>query len=236
MSPVPYKPNCISTPTIYIMDKKEFHRANLPHYQQPGQAYFVTWNLQDAIPALALKDYSEKLSALRYGIDYAVKCNQSTDYIKALKLEFNILRKKRMKAMEDLLHLENKCVVNLSKMENTIIVHNTLCYWEGQKLKNHAICVMPNHVHWVFELFEKDKNGNPVWLEDIMKSVKRYSATQINLLEHKKGTLWHKESWDTTIRDNRHLYEAIEYTKNNPVMAKLVSDWKEWKGTTIFED
>lgn len=76
------------------MEKKEFHRANLPHYQQPGQAYFVTWNLQDAIPALALKDYSEKLLSISYGIDYSVKCNQSTDYINSLKLEFNILRKK----------------------------------------------------------------------------------------------------------------------------------------------
>ncbi len=215
--------------------KKEFHRANLPHYQQPGQAYFVTWNLQDAIPALALKENSEKLSSLRYTIDYAKKINQSADYIDTLKLEFNILNKKRMKAMEDLLHLENKCSVNLSKLENTSIIHNALCYWEGQKLKNHAICVMPNHVHWVFELFQKDETGKLVWLEDILKSVKLYSSTQINLLEHKKGTLWHKESWDTTIRNDRHLYEAIEYTKNNPVLAKLVSHWMDWRGTLIFE-
>jgi len=217
------------------MEKKEFHRANLPHYQQPGQAYFVTWNLHDAIPALALKDYSEKLSSLRNCIESAVKCNQSTDNINALKLEFNILRKKRMKAMEDLLHLENKCSVDLAKQEYTAIVHNALCYWEGQRLKNYAICVMPNHVHWVFELYKKDENGNDVWLEDILKSVKRYSATQINLLENKKGTIWHKESWDTTIRDNRHLYEAIEYTKNNPVMAKLLTNWNDWKGTLIFD-
>ena len=236
MSLVPFKPSMnLSQTNTKFMGKKEFHRANLPHFQQPGQAYFVTWNLQDAIPALALKDYSEKLSSIRYSIDYAVKCNQSTDYINALKLEFNILRKKRMKAMEDLLHLENKCSVNLSEIENTSVIHNALCYWEGRKLKNHAICVMSNHVHWVFELFDKDENGNQVWLQDIMKSVKQYSATQINLLKQRKGTLWHKESWDTTIRDNRHLYEAIEYTKNNPVMAKLVDDSKDWNGTMIFE-
>ena len=28
-----------------MREKKEFHRNNLPHFQQPGQAYFVTWNL-----------------------------------------------------------------------------------------------------------------------------------------------------------------------------------------------
>lgn len=217
------------------MEKKEFHRANLPHFQQPGQAYFVTWNLQDAIPAMALKDYSEKLSVIRSSIDFAVKYSQSSEYINGLKQEFNILRKKRMKAMEDLLHNENISTVNLSKIENTTIIHKALCYWEGQKLKNHTICVMPNHVHWVFELYEKDENGNQVWLEEILKSVKQFTATQINQQEHKTGTLWHKESWDTTIRDNRHLYEAIEYTRNNPVVAKLVTDWKDWKGTLIFE-
>ena len=148
------------------MEKKEFHRANLPHYQQPGQAYFLTWNLHDAIPALALKDYSDKLSSLRYRIDYAIKCNQSPEYINSLKLEFNILRKKRMKAMEDLLHLENKCSVNLATLENTAIVHTALTFWEGRKLKNHAICVMPNHVHWVFELFNKDENGKLTKVEN----------------------------------------------------------------------
>ena len=214
------------------MDKKEFHRANLPHFQQSGQAYFVTWNLQDAIPFLALNDYSEKISDFHTAIDFAIKSNQSVDYINNLKLECNILRKKKMKAMEDLLHLNNNSSINLSKIENTNIIHNALQYWEGIKLKNDAICVMPNHVHWVFHLFEKDENGNAIWLEEILKSVKQFSATKINQLENKKGTLWHKESWDTNIRDPRHLFEAIEYTRNNPVVAKMVGDWK---GTLIFE-
>jgi len=37
------------------MEKKEFYRHALPHFQQPGQAYFVTWSLKDALPAKALK-------------------------------------------------------------------------------------------------------------------------------------------------------------------------------------
>jgi REP element-mobilizing transposase RayT len=217
------------------MEKKEFHKANLPHYQQPGQAYFVTWNLHDAIPAKALKDYTENLTQMRTSIDFAVKANHPPEQISGLQYDYNILRKKMMKAYEDLLHLKNKCIVDLSKAENTTIVQNALCYWEGKKLINHAICVMPNHVHWVFQLFEKDVNGKPIWLEELLKSVKQFSATQINQLEHQKGTLWHKESLDTTIRDERHLYEAIEYTRNNPVVAGLVSDWGDWKGTLVFE-
>ena len=216
------------------MEKKEFHRANLPHFQQPGQAYFVTWNLHDAIPAKALQDYTQKLKLLRNNIDFAIQSNRLQEQISELKFEYNILRKKMMKAFEDLLHIENKSVINLSKPHNTQIVINALRYWEDKRLENFAICVMPNHVHWVFKLLEEDKNGNPVWLDDVLKSVKQYSATQINKQEKRAGMLWHKESWDTTIRDDRHLYEAIEYTRNNPVKAGLVTHWSEWEGTMIF--
>ncbi|MDD2797855.1 MAG: hypothetical protein PHV20_04605 [Bacteroidales bacterium] len=217
------------------MEKKEFHRANLPHYQQPGQAYFVTWNLYDAIPAKALQDYTQKLKLLRSNIDFAIHSNRPHEQISELRFEYNILRKKMMKAFEDLLHLENKSVINLSKPHNTQIVINALRYWEDKRLYNYTICVMPNHVHWVFKLLKENENGKPVWLDDVLKSVKQYSATQINKQEKRAGMLWHKESWDTTIRDDRHLYEAIEYTRNNPVTAGLVTHWSDWLGTIIFE-
>ena len=48
--------------------KKEFYRHLLPHFQQPGQAYFITWNLKDAVPKKALKRYSDELEKLRLQI------------------------------------------------------------------------------------------------------------------------------------------------------------------------
>ena len=69
-----------------------------------------------------------------------------------------------------------------------------------------------------------------------MQSVKRYSATVINKIEGISGSLWQKESYDTTIRDDIHLYNAIDYTINNPVKAGLVNNWYEWKGTRLFND
>lgn len=216
------------------MEKKEYHRANLPHYQQLGQSYFVTWSLKDAIPAKALKDYSEQLASLRLHIETSKRDNNSLLFAE-LNSAYYILRKKMMKAYEDLLHLNNKTIVDLSSTDNLKIVIDALIFWQDKKLRNYAICVMTNHVHWVFEIFKKDNNGKAVYLEDIMKSVKQFSATEINKLSGNQGSLWHKESWDTTIRDNRHLYEAIEYTKNNPVKAGLVTDWRAWEGTVIFD-
>jgi len=230
------------------MQKKEYYKHNLPHFQQPGQAYFVTWSLKDAVPKHALQHFANKLEILRSQIktDLADSFSGLADSdpplekesrfgdretkIEKLKNKYNLLKKRYIKAYNDLLDVQLNPYIDLSKPENTEIIINALKYWEDKKLKNHAFCVMPNHVHWVFELFEKDVEGNPVYLQDIMCSVKRFSANEINKLENRSGSLWQKESFDTTIRDGKHLYYAVEYTLTNPVKAGFVSDWRDWPG------
>lgn len=120
--------------------------------------------------------------------------------------------------------------LNISKPENINTLKETLLFWNDKKLENYAFCIMPNHVHWVFRLFKKDEKGKPVYLQDNMNSVKRFSGNQLNKLENRKGTVWQAESFDTTIRDEKHLYYAIEYTLNNPVKAGLVKNREDWPG------
>jgi len=218
------------------MEKKEFYRQALPHFQQSGQAYFVTWFLKDAVPPKALEVYSRQLNELKSSIEISKKNNISEKMISDLKFAFYIARKKYMKAYDDLLHLQTKFIVNLSNDENTKIVLKSLCFWEGKRIQNYAICVMSNHVHWVFRVLENDENGDPIYLQDILQSVKRFSANKINKLENLSGTLWQGESYDTTIRDELQLHNAINYTINNPVSAGLVKNWWEWKGTMYFEN
>jgi len=80
----------------------------------------------------------------------------------------------------------------------------------------------------------RDENADPAYSQDMLQSVKRLSANQINKLENRSGTLWHNESFNTTIRDELHLYNAINYTLENPVRTGLVENWWEWKGTKLF--
>lgn len=94
---------------------------------------------------------------------------------------------------------------------------------------------MPNHVHWVFKVNETDSEGKPVYLQDIMQSVKRQTANEINKANGRKGKFWQKESFDTTIRDHKHLVNAINYTLNNPVVAGFVKDWRDWSGSWYAE-
>ena len=213
------------------MEKKEFYRHYLPHYQQPGQAYFITWSLKDAVPAKALHSYTLQLEMLKSHITMH-KLEKSENFIiESLEDEYNAVRRKYIKAYNDLLDAERNPIINLSKPEYTEIIIGSLKFWEGKKLNNCAITIMSNHVHWVFEILEKDEEGNPVYLQDIMQSVKRFSANRINKLENRQGHLWQKENFDTTIRDNKHMYNAVNYTLNNPVAAGLVTDWKLWPGS-----
>ncbi len=99
-----------------------------------------------------------------------------------------------------------------------------------KELENFAYCIMPNHVHWVFRTLPLDDTGAPVYLQDILYSVKRFSATHINKRMNRTGSVWQEESFDTTIRDEVHLHRAIEYTLNNPVKAGFIEKWSNWKG------
>jgi len=250
------------------MEKKEFYRHYLPHFQQPGQAYFITWCLKDAVPAKALLSYTKKMNLLKFQIqclgpansDSPIRINSKSETnvirthepepqiaptefanplspaLEELLKEYNSVRRKYIKAYDNLLDAEQNPIVNLSKPDNREIMIESLNFWEGKKLNNCAYTIMSNHIHWVFELLEKDPQGNPVYLQDLLQSVKRFSANRINKLEKRMGSLWQKESFDTTIRNEAHLINAINYTLNNPVNAGLVTNWKLWPGTWYSSD
>lgn len=218
------------------MEKKESYKKNLQHFQQPEQAYFVTWCLNDAVPPKALERYTIGLKNAKSDLEIA-KTNKADEIIiNELKQKYFNIRRQYMKAFDDLLHLQTKFSYDLSTAENTRIVIESLCFWEGKRLENYALCVMSNHIHWVFRTFEQNENGEPVYLQDILQSVKRFSANKLNKTLNKTGTVWQSESYDTTIRDNLHLQRAIDYTINNPVEAGLVVNWKDWNGTLCWEN
>ena len=218
------------------MEKKEFYRHALPHFQKPGQAYFITWSLKDAIPPKALDNYEVKLNNLHSTIQILQQNKTDKALIEDARKEYYLTRNKFMQTFDDLLHLQESSIVNLSNKSNRNILTQSLAFWEGKRIENYAYCVMSNHVHWVFRLYDKDEKGNAVYLQDILQSVKRFSATVINKNEGLKGSLWQKESYDTTIRNDKHLYSAIDYTIKNPVKAGLIDNWYDWEGTRLNED
>jgi putative transposase len=213
------------------MEKKESYKHILPHFQKPGQSYFVTWNLHEAIPKKVFIRYTSELEILKSQINFLEKQKPDSFEIEKAKQEYYSLRKQYIKAYDELLDADRNPKIDLSKTDNLEIMYGTLQFWEGQRLQNIAYTIMPNHIHWVVKIYEKDNKGNPVYLQDILQSVKRFSSNKINKAEKRSGTLWQKESFETTIRNEKHEHYAIKYTLNNPVRAGLVSDWRDWKGT-----
>lgn len=217
------------------MEKKESYKHILPHFQQPGQAYFVTWCLKDSVPPKALSRYTHKLQEIKIQIEFKKKQNEPNQMLKELMEDYSQTRKKYLKAYDDLLAKNHDRTIDLNKPELLEIIIEALTSWDGSRIENYVWCIMPNHVHWVFKVKKTDNEGNHIYLQDIMQSVKRHTANKINKLIGRNGNFWQKESFDTTIRDDKHLMNAIAYTLNNAVVADYVKDWKDWSGCWCAE-
>jgi REP element-mobilizing transposase RayT len=102
------------------------------------------------------------------------------------------------------------------------VVEDAIMYFDAQRYRLLAWCIMPNHVHVVVEPIE----GNPIG--PIIRSWKSFSASQANLILGRSGAFWHRDYFDRFIRDEGHLVRTIEYVENNPVKAGLAATCLEW--------
>ena len=100
------------------------------------------------------------------------------------------------------------------------IVLDGLHRFDGERYELDVYVAMPNHVHAVVRPFADDTDP----LESILQCWKRCSATKINRRRTTQGSLWQEESFDRIIRDEEHLYRAIQYIGTNPDKAGLSRD------------
>jgi putative transposase len=217
------------------MNKKESYRRNLPHYNTPGQVYFVTWILETSVPKKAFKENAILLQISKHNLENAIRNNLPPEKIQGIKIEHQKLNKSLNRKIEKILHNELHPEIDLRIQANLNTVIETLQFWELKRIETIALSIMPNHVHWVFFLKEKDNDGKIIYLQDLLHSVKLFTAKKINTLENRTGRLWAKESFDTTIRNDNHLVNVVNYTLHNPTNAGFVKSWKEWKGNFVNE-
>ena len=87
-----------------------------------------------------------------------------------------------------------------------------------------AWVVMPDHVHWLFEL----KAGS---LATLVQSLKGRSSFEINKAYGIKALTWQKGYYDKGIRSEKDLIETARYVIANPIRAGLVEregDYPLW--------
>lgn len=206
------------------MVKKEFYRKNLPHLQIPGQTFFVTWLLAGTFSNNKLSEPKTRLIRMSMQINEKPN-NKSKDLIQASYQNFLQYDKK----------LDNLKSGNhfMKKPEISQIVADSIHYWDNKRIDLYCYCIMSNHVHAVFTVFEKDETGSLLYLQDITQSIKGFSAKECNKLLKRKGQFWKHESYDRLIRNREELYRTISYVLDNPIKAGLCKERKDWKWSYI---
>ena len=98
-----------------------------------------------------------------------------------------------------------------------------------------AICLMPDHLHFIMRLPEDDSNYSirisaikARFTKSILKS--NNNDTKCCALKRGKGerTVWQHRFWEHMIRDEDDFRCHVEYIHYNPVKHGLVSNVKDW--------
>jgi alanyl-tRNA synthetase/REP element-mobilizing transposase RayT len=114
----------------------------------------------------------------------------------------------------------------LAAAERDVVLKSILYAHEHRQYQLYAACVMPDHVHLLFEpqIKEEDKDGQPVFwpLGEILQGIKSASAHNVNQIAGQKGHVWQNESLDRMIRGQQDMEEKFHYICRNPWQGGVV--------------
>jgi len=184
-------------------------RGHLPHWEQGGATYFVTFRLADSLPQSALKT-----------IEF-----ERSDIVKTAKQQGRELTPVEQSRLDKLFsdrieeYLDGgEGACHLVRPEIAKLVAEALWHFDGGRYALLAWCVMPNHVHVVFQ----PSTGYP--LADILHSWKSFTAKRANQILKRTGNFWQREYYDHLVRDAADLDRIVWYVAGNPARADL-KDW-----------
>jgi len=179
-------------------------RGFLPHFDQPSLVQSLTYRLHDAVPDSVVQSWKAELAWV---------ASLQREEPREVKLRKLIAR------YEDSGH--GACWLRDARI--AALVEDALLFFDGQRYRLIAWCVMPNHVHALIETEE-------AWpLAGIVHSWKSYTAHSANQTLGRSGDFWYREYHDRFIRDEQHLVKALAYIEENPVKAGLVAVKEEWR-------
>src|SRR5438093_623432 len=127
----------------------------------------------------------------------------------------------------------------LSPHARTIVL-NAWRHFHNTRYELFAICVMPDHVHALFQPWPKNEASHEettFWSSaELMRSLKSFTAREINRAERKTGAVWEKETFERYIRSDRDLTEKFHYILRNPWDAGVAKQDEEYAWIWTAED
>lgn len=106
-----------------------------------------------------------------------------------------------------------------------LVVEEMRALHDDEVVHSLAWVIMPDHVHWLFQL------GEEMDLSAAVKRFKARSAHRVNDYLHRQGTLWQKAFYDHAVRKDEELQCIARYIVANPLRAGLVEhigDYPLW--------
>lgn len=190
----------------------EQSKNRLPHWQQNGVTYFVTFRLADSLPKKLLDQWwSERAKWLKL---HPPPWSEHDE--RKYHQEFTSRIESWLDEMHGSCHLRTSA--NRKAVESVIMRFNGRRYW------HHAWVIMPNHAHVLVSLAAGEDLGK------LLKALKGTSSKAVNSLIRGQGALWQKDYFDRMIRDAAHFWRVARYIRRNPEKASLTN-----QAFTLFE-
>ncbi|MBK9137264.1 MAG: transposase [Verrucomicrobia bacterium] len=180
------------------------HTENrLPHWQQPGATYFVTFHLGDSLPKETLDQWRAEREAWLKWNPPPWSARQQQEYDRRFSA-----------TIENWLDQgAGECHLRIPEVRR--LVAETLMHWDAVRHWHLSWVIMPNHVHALFSLCREWK------LEQVLHAWKGFSARAVNRILRRRGEWWQKDYFDRIIRDARHFWRCARYIRRNPERARL---------------
>ncbi len=214
------------------------YQRHLPHWRQDGATYFVTFRLADSLHRSKL----DELAALKEAWERQHPRQHPRGTARGTALPSRLAaqtpqkrhptaRESRATGLDDARdelarQLQERIERWLDQgMGNCPLKQASLAafltsgmhHFDDDRYELDCYVVMPNHAHAIVRpLMSK---AHPI--ETIVGSWKKYSSRRINRALQETEDLWQDESYDRLIRDEEHLWRAIQCIRANPDKAGL---------------
>jgi putative transposase len=99
-----------------------------------------------------------------------------------------------------------------------------------------AICVLPDHLHAIWELPDGDSNFPLRWSlikSGFSRGLPADDIPSASKLARRERGLWQRRYWEHAIRDDRDLERHVDYIHFNPVKHGYASKVADWPHSTF---
>ncbi len=200
-------------------DFKINFKLNLPHIQLENSFIAITFRLAHSLSNHLLNQLLEKKNNFEETLK-SIPLEEKPKFIDDYKRDYF--------EYFDLNINNSKNSIDLTDSFISQILKDTIHFYDDKKYDLIAYCIMPNHVHMILCPLIKDTDQF-YSLSEIMFSIKKFSSNKIK----KNETIWNREYYDHLIRSDIDLDYQLNYLIQNPVKAKLVDNWEDWKHTYV---